>query len=115
MLLVGIPLVFIDLGVGNFNICIFIFFKFYKSQKFLSKTKGQFRSTGPLTCWTMVPIFRGIGLSMNIVNAYTNIYYNMILAYSLYYLVLSLTSQLPWEKCNPSWSSPSQLKYNFKM
>jgi hypothetical protein len=23
---------------------------------------GQFTSTGPLTCWTMIPIFRGVGL-----------------------------------------------------
>ncbi|RNA03671.1 sodium- and chloride-dependent neutral and basic amino acid transporter B(0+) [Brachionus plicatilis] len=77
MLLVGIPLVFLELGVG------------------------------PLTSWKMVPIFRGIGLSMNIVNFYLVLYYNMIIAYSLYYLVVSLTSKLPWEECNPAWSSPN--------
>ncbi len=55
----------------------------------------------------MVPIFRGIGLSMNIVNSYVNIYYNMIIAYSLYFLVLSLTTRLPWQSCDPSWSSPN--------
>ncbi|CAF0889150.1 unnamed protein product [Brachionus calyciflorus] len=83
MALVGIPLVFLELGVG------------------------QFISTGPLTCWKMIPIFRGIGLSMNIVNSYANLYYNMIIAYSLYYLVLSFRSELPWQKCNPTWSSPN--------
>lgn len=62
---------------------------------------------GPLTCWRAVPLFRGIGLSMNIVNFYTNLYYNMIMAYSLYYLVLSFTSKLPWQSCDPSWKSPS--------
>ena len=36
LLLVGIPLVFLELCVG------------------------QFTSTGPLTCWRMVPIFRGL-------------------------------------------------------
>ena len=50
----------------------------------------------------------GIGLSMNIVNAYVNIYYNMIIGYSLYYLVMSFRAELPWAKCNPSWSSPSK-------
>ena len=44
---------------------------------------------------------------MNITNGYLAIYYNMIIAYSFYYLVLSLTSKLPWENCNPSWSSIS--------
>ncbi|CAF0707880.1 unnamed protein product [Brachionus calyciflorus] len=83
LVLVGIPLVFLELSVG------------------------QFTSTGPLTCWRMVPIFRGVGLSMNIVNGYLSIYYNMIIAYSLYYLVLSFTSKLPWETCNPKWASPN--------
>ncbi|RNA14741.1 sodium- and chloride-dependent neutral and basic amino acid transporter B(0+) [Brachionus plicatilis] len=83
LFLVGIPLVFLELGVG------------------------QFTSTGPLTCWQMVPLFRGIGLSMNIVNAYLSIFYNMIIAYSLYFLVLSFNSKLPWEECNPQWSSPN--------
>ena len=86
LVLVGIPLVFLELCVG------------------------QFTSTGPLTCWRMVPLFRGIGLSMNIVNGYLCIYYNMILAYSIYFLYLTLASipfELPWSKCDPKWSTPS--------
>ncbi len=63
---------------------------------------------------------------MNIVNTYVTLYYNMIIAYSLYYLVLSLTSKLPWQECNPDWASPSKnfvkksflqnifLNFNFK-
>ena len=31
----------------------------------------------------------------------------MILAYSLYFIVLSLRSTLPWEKCDPAWASES--------
>jgi hypothetical protein len=45
---------------------------------------------------------------MNIVNGYLNVYYNMIIAYSLYFLVLSFTSRLPWESCNAKWSSESK-------
>ena len=62
---------------------------------------------GPLTCWKAVRLFRGIGLSMNIVNILQDLYYNVILGYSLYYLVLSCNSVLPWEKCDPAWKSPS--------
>lgn len=48
---------------------------------------------------------------MNIVNGYLCIYYNMILAYSLYYLfhsIMSITSELPWQNCNPKWSPSSK-------
>ncbi|CAF0707877.1 unnamed protein product [Brachionus calyciflorus] len=88
LITIGIPLVFLELSVG------------------------QFTSSGPLTCWRMTPFFRGIGLSMNIVNGYLCIYYNIILAYSiyfLYYTVKNLANDLPWQNCNPLWSSSNCL------
>ena len=45
---------------------------------------------------------------MNMINNYVNTYYIMIIAYSLYYLYLSFDSNLPWEKCDPKWASPSK-------
>ena len=45
---------------------------------------------------------------MSFSNAYVCVYYNMVIAYALYYLVLSFTSELPWQNCNPKWSSPSK-------
>jgi hypothetical protein len=78
---------------------------------FLELAVGQFTSTGPLTCWTMTPLFRGIGLSMNIVNGYLCVYYVMIVAYSLYFLIYCFQSVLPWTSCGFSWSSAS--KFNF--
>ena len=41
-------------------------------------------------CVKAIPILKGIGLSMNTVNALANLYYNMIIGYSIYYLVLVL-------------------------
>ncbi|CAF0729098.1 unnamed protein product [Brachionus calyciflorus] len=79
LFLVGIPLVFLEMAIG------------------------QFTSTGPMTCWSMVSIFRGIGFSVNIVNNYVNIYFTMILAYSMYYLIMSMNTELPWQYCNPKW------------
>ena len=46
---------------------------------------------------------------MSFSNAYICVYYNMVIAYALYYLVLSFTSELPWQKCDPKWASPSKL------
>ena len=75
---------------------------------FLEMAVGQFTSSGPLTCWVMCPLFRGIGFSMNIVNNYVNIYFTMILVYSLYFLVLSFNSVLPWQNCDPNYKQKSK-------
>ena len=32
----------------------------------------------------------------------------MIIGWSLYYLFASFTSELPWQKCRPEWSTPSK-------
>lgn len=66
---------------------------------------GQYTSNGPLSSWRMVPIFKGIGLGMNLANAYITFFYNVLLGYAFYYMVQSFTSNLPWEKCNPAWAS----------
>lgn len=38
---------------------------------------------------------------MNIASAYLCIYYNMIIAYSLYFLFFVFETPLPWSKCDP--------------
>lgn len=81
MIILGIPLVYLEMIVG------------------------QFTSTGSLTSWKMVKLFKGIGLSMNIANALVIVYYNMIIAYSLYYLFMSIRSELPWMRCHPEFAS----------
>ena len=55
----------------------------------------------------MVRIAKGVGISMNIANTLYVIYYNLIIAYSLYYLAMSFNSELPWQKCSDSWGSAS--------
>lgn len=44
---------------------------------------------------------------MNIINNYVNIYYIMIIGYSLYFIVLSFTElpDLPWQFCREEWES----------
>jgi len=32
-----------------------------------------------------------------------SIYYNMIIAYTLYYFFISIRATLPWQKCEQSW------------
>lgn len=48
--------------------------------------------------------FSGIGYGMFIVSALVAIYYNMIIAWALFYLFSSFTSELPWNSCG-DWST----------
>ncbi|KAK2151064.1 hypothetical protein LSH36_377g03025 [Paralvinella palmiformis] len=72
---------------------------------FFELSLGQFTSSGPLTCWEFAPFFKGIGVAMVIVSALVGIYYNMIIAWSLYYLFASFTTKLPWKECNRDWAT----------
>lgn len=74
---------------------------------YLEFVVGQFTSCGPLTSFKMVRISRGIGLSINIANCFFVMFFNMIIAYALYFLFSSFNSHLPWSKCNSDWASPN--------
>ncbi|XP_063402684.1 sodium-dependent proline transporter-like [Mytilus trossulus] len=73
---------------------------------FMEASLGQFCSSGPMTCWKFAPMFKGVGIAMVLVSGFTSLYYNMILAWSYYYLFVSFTSDLPWADCyNPEWNT----------
>ena len=38
-------------------------------------------------------------------SAFVGIYYNVIICYTIFYMIQSLTSVLPWEDCHHSWNS----------
>lgn len=71
---------------------------------FMEASIGQFASSGPMTCWKFAPLFKGVGISMVMVSAMTAIYYNTVLAWSFYYMFASFTSELPWSNCNNDWN-----------
>jgi len=47
----------------------------------------------------------GVGWGMVIVSFMVGLYYNVIIAWTLYYFFASMTSKLPWEKCGEVWNS----------
>ncbi len=53
----------------------------------------------------LVLLLPGIGVGMCVVSALVAIYYNMIIAWSIYYLFASFTSYLPWTDCDRSWAN----------
>ena len=45
----------------------------------------------------------GLGFAMVVISGLVAIYYNMIIAYTLYYFFASLASEVPWQKCKDDW------------
>ncbi|CAH2314975.1 sodium- and chloride-dependent neutral and basic amino acid transporter B(0+) [Pelobates cultripes] len=71
---------------------------------FLECSLGQFASLGPVALWRMAPLFQGVGVTMVCVSTFVAIYYNVIIAYSLFYLFASFRSYLPWSQCFPEFA-----------
>uniref|UniRef100_A0A2R8Z993 Transporter n=1 Tax=Pan paniscus TaxID=9597 RepID=A0A2R8Z993_PANPA len=78
---------------------------------FLELSLGQFSSLGPLAVWKISPLFKGAGAAMLLIVGLVAIYYNMIIAYVLFYLFASLTSDLPWEHCGNWWNTELCLEH----
>ncbi|XP_047635003.1 sodium-dependent proline transporter [Phacochoerus africanus] len=72
---------------------------------FLELSLGQFSSLGPLAVWKISPLFKGAGAAMLLIVGLVAVYYNMIIAYVLFYLLASLASSLPWEHCGNWWNT----------
>ncbi|XP_027465406.1 sodium- and chloride-dependent neutral and basic amino acid transporter B(0+) isoform X2 [Zalophus californianus] len=67
---------------------------------FLECSLGQFASLGPVSVWRILPLFQGVGITMVLISIFVTIYYNVIIAYSLYYMFASFRSELPWKNCS---------------
>ena len=82
---------------------------------FMELALGQYAGQGPTKIFGKIaPIFKGLGFSMLLVAFLVSIYYNMIIAWSLYYLGNSFSSQLPWSLINGTehLSNSSDFFYN---
>ncbi|XP_048778053.1 sodium- and chloride-dependent glycine transporter 2-like [Ostrea edulis] len=71
---------------------------------FMELSLGQYASTGVVGVWKAAPLFQGVGWAMFVVSVFICIYYNMIIAYTLYYLFASLAANLPWAECG-EWAT----------
>ncbi|XP_037567239.1 sodium-dependent dopamine transporter [Dermacentor silvarum] len=73
---------------------------------FMELALGQYHRKGAITCWgRLVPLFKGVGYTVVMIAFYVDFYYNVIIAWALYYLVASFTTELPWTNCNNSWNT----------
>nr|KAF6411794.1 solute carrier family 6 member 2 [Rousettus aegyptiacus] len=68
---------------------------------------GQYNREGAATVWKICPFFKGVGYAVILIAIYVGFYYNVIIAWSLYYLFSSFTFNLPWTDCGHAWNSPN--------
>uniref|UniRef100_UPI00358E1EA4 sodium- and chloride-dependent taurine transporter-like isoform X2 n=1 Tax=Myxine glutinosa TaxID=7769 RepID=UPI00358E1EA4 len=98
-------------GGGAFLIPYFMFVLFCGIPViFLELAVGQFTGQGGITCWTkMCPLFTGVGIGGIVCLFLTLVYYIVIMAWALFYLAYSFTNDLPWATCNHTWNTPTCL------
>ncbi|XP_029483202.1 sodium- and chloride-dependent GABA transporter 2-like isoform X1 [Oncorhynchus nerka] len=74
---------------------------------FLLETSiGQYTQQGIVTCWrSLCPLAEGVGRAELLILTYDSIIYLVILAWTLFYLVFSFSSQLPWASCGNTWNT----------
>ncbi|KRZ62511.1 Sodium- and chloride-dependent GABA transporter 1, partial [Trichinella nativa] len=51
------------------------------------------------------PLFSGLGYVMILTSFLTSLYYNVVIAWAIYYFAASFSSQLPWKTCNNPWNT----------
>ncbi|KAJ8291097.1 hypothetical protein GJAV_G00021350 [Gymnothorax javanicus] len=66
---------------------------------------GQYNREGAAGVWKICPIFKGVGFTVILISLYVGFYYNVIIAWALFYLFSSFTGELPWVHCNNTWNS----------
>ncbi len=53
----------------------------------------------------MLISFLGLGFAMCIITGLVCIYYNMVIAYTLFYFFASFNKVMPWSGCDNSWNT----------
>nr|XP_042900478.1 sodium-dependent dopamine transporter-like isoform X2 [Parasteatoda tepidariorum] len=74
---------------------------------FMELALGQYNRKGAITCWgRIVPLLKGVGYAVVLISFYVDFYYNVIIAWSLYFFIASFSSVLPWTTCDNPWNTP---------
>merc|ERR1711963_479694 len=96
-------------GGAAFLIPYFILLIFVgKPLYYLETAIGQFSRCSPVQVWRCAPIAKGVGFGMGVLSLMVSIYYNVIMAYSIFYMGASfygVTDELPWTYCGQWWGA----------
>ncbi|XP_054000868.1 sodium- and chloride-dependent GABA transporter ine-like isoform X1 [Hylaeus anthracinus] len=67
---------------------------------------GQFTRRGPIGALGQIcPLFKGAGLSSVVISFLMSTYHNVIIAYAIYYFFAAFRAKQPWSDCDNSWNT----------
>ncbi|XP_061073678.1 sodium- and chloride-dependent GABA transporter 2-like [Conger conger] len=94
-------------GGGAFLVPYLVFVVTCGIPLFLLETAmGQYTQEGAITCWRkLCPLAEGVGYGGQLILIYSCMCYIIILAWALFYLYFSFSSELPWASCSNTWNS----------
>ena len=73
---------------------------------FMEFVLGQYSGTGATRLFGKIaPMFKGLGYASISLGVLVTIYYNIIIAWAIYYLFSGFAYELPWSSCDPEKSS----------
>jgi len=72
---------------------------------FLEMVLGQFASCGTVKVWASTPIAKGIGYGQAMATWFVVTYYAVLMAQTVFYLFSSFQTVLPWTQCDPAWAT----------
>ncbi|XP_020630727.1 sodium- and chloride-dependent taurine transporter-like [Orbicella faveolata] len=74
---------------------------------FLEQCVGQFTQSEPVHAWNkLCPLLRGIGFASIAVSFLVSVYYNVIMAWSLFYFYHAFKKDIPWVGFHHPWNTP---------
>ncbi|CAF3973020.1 unnamed protein product [Rotaria sp. Silwood1] len=73
---------------------------------------GQFTSSGSAAAFKMSRMFKGLGWTMVMNSFLLSIYYNVIIAWCLFYFFASFRRKLQWSDCGNWWNTQQTLNFS---
>ncbi|CAF1399401.1 unnamed protein product [Rotaria sordida] len=68
---------------------------------------GQFYHCGNITLWGRIaPSMKGIGIASFLIVTAVTLFYTTIIAHAVFYLLASCRAIMPWSLCTHSWNTP---------
>ncbi|KAL3319021.1 hypothetical protein Ciccas_002321 [Cichlidogyrus casuarinus] len=93
-------------GGGAFLIPYFIMLFLCALPMFLMELLiGQHFQQGCIGVWDLCPLLKGIGWTSCILNFLVAMYYNVIIAWSAFYVFSSMSKTIPWSTCDNWWNT----------
>lgn len=76
---------------------------------FLELYVGQYTGLGPIKAFAAIgPFFSGLGICTIVVMTLICVYYMVIVAWILFYVIVSLAGQLNWGLCDNTFNTDSE-------